>query len=170
MNKTSIFVSLLALILIAVVGIFSFALLIPTGKEYRKLRLEHKKELSRLEIAKDYYEKVAQDLSKIKSTNKDIIEAFERKFDQKAFEDNYKKEFSNLYLTELENPDDDGAFKIYEVHASTKIYTPQSFYNFLEAINSSGWVIEVNFPINFQSDDEMISASFTMRVYSKPSN
>jgi hypothetical protein len=59
-----------------------------------------------------------------------------------------------------------GSFKVYEVNATTKITSPQTFYQFLEKINKSDWIIGVDFPIHFERDGDKIKSSFTMKVHS----
>lgn len=57
-------------------------------------------------------------------------------------------------------------FISYEVNTSSQISSPKSFYNFLESVNKSDWIISIEFPINFKRDAEMIKSNFTMKVYS----
>jgi hypothetical protein len=61
-------------------------------------------------------------------------------------------------------------FTIYEVNTTSKINSPKVFYNFLDSINKSDWIIGVNFPINFKREADMIRSSFTMRVYTAELN
>jgi hypothetical protein len=48
---------------------------------------------------------------------------------------------------------------------TSQINSPKSFYDFLDAVNKSDWIISVNFPISFKREAEMIRSSFTMKVY-----
>ena len=143
--------------------------LIPKGKEYRALRLESKKEVQQLELAQNRYDNTHNRLKDLQLQHKGTIGAFDKMFNPDRFERLYKKEFTDLYLTEVTELEGNGTFKVYEVNATSKITSPQSFYNFLENINKSEWIIGVNFPIHFERDGDKIRSSFTMKVHNKPS-
>jgi hypothetical protein len=165
MNRQTIYVMILSVfLLVGVVG-FSVLLLIPKGKEYRSLRLESKKEIQQLDLTQSKYDNTESRLKDLRTQNAVMIKAFNTTFNPDKFEQQYKKEFSDLYLTELNAIDSNGSFKVYEVNATTKITSPESFYTFLESINKSGWIIGVNFPIHFERDGDKIRSSFTMKVH-----
>ncbi|WP_310439429.1 hypothetical protein [Sulfuricurvum sp.] len=169
MNRQTLYVVILSLLLLIGVVAFSFLFLIPKGKEYRSLRLDSKKEFQQLELAQNRYDNTYNRLQDLKAQNRHVIGAFDTMFNPDRFERLYKKEFTDLYLTEVTTFDSNGTFKVYEVNATSKITSPQSFYNFLENINQSEWVIGVNFPIHFVRDGDKIRSSFTMKVHNKPS-
>lgn len=165
MNRQTLSLVLFSLILMVSVVAFSFLLLIPKGKEYRILRLENKKEFQKLEEAQMKYDETSTRLQELKAQNRVMIKAFDTPFNPERFTRLYKKEFDDLYLTEVTTFETNGTFKTYEVNATSKITSPQSFYTFLENINKSEWIIGVNFPIHFERDGDQIRSSFTMRVY-----
>ncbi len=165
MNRQTLLLIILSLLLMIGVFAFSFLMLIPEGKEYRMLRLENKKEIQQVELAQRRYDEVHSKLEELKSRNDKTIKAFATPFNPGQFEKQYGKEFENLFLTEITTFESDGTFKTYEVNATSKITSPQSFYHFLENMNTSGWIIGVNFPIHFERDGDKIRSSFTMRVY-----
>lgn len=169
MNRQTLFVVILSIFLLTGVVAFSFLMLIPKGKEYRSLRLESKKEFQQLELSQNRYDNTHNRLEDLKKQHRHTIGAFDKMFDPGRFERLNKKEFTDLYLTEVTSTESNGTFKVYEVNATSKITSPQSFYNFLENINKSEWVIGVNFPINFERDGDKIRSSFTMKVHNKPS-
>ncbi|WP_294893589.1 MULTISPECIES: hypothetical protein [Sulfuricurvum] len=169
MNRQTLFVVILSLFLLTGVVAFSFLFLIPKGKEYRALRLESKKEVQQLELAQNRYDNTHNRLKDLQLQHKGTIGAFDKMFNPDRFERLYKKEFTDLYLTEVTELEGNGTFKVYEVNATSKITSPQSFYNFLENINKSEWIIGVNFPIHFERDGDKIRSSFTMKVHNKPS-
>lgn len=155
----------LSLLLLVVVFIFSFFVLIPQGKEYRTLRLENKKEdrlLTRLQERNNYLHEQQLKLSK---THQVTIKALKQPFNAQQFTQAHRDNFKDLFLSELQITDQNGSFKIYEVNATTKINSPQAFYDFLEDLNHGDWIIGVNFPIHFERDGDLIKSSFTMKVH-----
>lgn len=170
MKRQTLFVVILSLVLLIGVTAFSFFFLIPKGKEYRSLRLESKKEFQEFELTQNRFDNTKNRLDDLKKEHKHTIGAFDKTFDPGRFERLYKKEFTDLYLTEVTAEESNGTFKVYEVNATSKITSPKSFYEFLENINKSEWVIGVNFPIHFERDGDQIRSSFTMKVHNKPSD
>lgn len=169
-NNRTLYLVLISLSLFIGIVVFSIFFLIPKGKEYRTLRLESKKEQQLISRAQEQYESVNERLKKLKSEHAHTMEAFHTPFDPKKFTTINHKDFQDLYLTEIEMADHNGSFKVYEVNATTKISSPQTFYQFLEKINKSDWIIAVNFPIYFERDGDKIKSSFTMRVHNNGFN
>jgi hypothetical protein len=164
-NHRTLYLILLSFVLLVGVLIFSFLFLIPKGKEYRALRLENKKEEKMLVASREHYESVNEKLLKLNETHKKIIDGFKTPFNPEKFSRHYKKEFQDLYVSEINMTDQNGSFKVYEVNATTKISSPQTFYNFLEKVNHSDWIIGVDFPIHFEREGDLIKSSFTMKVH-----
>lgn len=164
-NYRTLYLVLISLFLFTGIVIFSVFFLIPKGKEYRTLRLESKKEQQMIAREQEQYDRANEKLEKLKSNHAHTMTAFRTPFDPKKFTKNYHQDFEDLYLTEIEIGDHNGSFKVYEVNATTKITSPQIFYQFLEKINKSDWIIAVNFPIYFEREDDRIQSSFTMKVH-----
>jgi len=156
--------SILTFLLVFVL-LFSFALLIPKGKEYRKNRVELKKESKELRKYQNFHNEVQEKLKELQSENRNIITAFDATFDPYRFQKQHRDYFSALTLSALSNVGDEDEFIAYEVNTTSEINSPKSFYEFLDAVNKSDWIISVEFPINFKRDGEMIKSSFTMKVF-----
>lgn len=167
MSRQTLYMVLLSTFLLIGVIVFAFLALIPKGKEYRSLRLESKKEFQRLDLTQQRHDELYDKLKEMQSQNRHTIAAFETRFNPERFAKLYKNEFQDLYLTEITAEESNGTFKVYEVNATSKITSPQSFYNFLEGVNKSEWIIGVNFPIRFERDEEKIRSSFTMKVHNR---
>lgn len=165
-TRQNVYLLSLSLLLLIFVLIFSFAVLIPQGKEYRIKRNELRKEHSKLRQLEDFSYETEVILKKLKTDNKRIIKAFETSFDAQKFKKVHASYFNSLEVSKQAAVEDEKNFTTYEVNATSQISSPKNFYDFLEAVNKSDWIIGVNFPINFQRDNEVIKSSFTMRVHS----
>jgi hypothetical protein len=152
-------------VLLIIVLIFSFSVLIPKGKEYRIKRTELKRMTSQKQQLNNFSYETMAILKKLQSDNRRIITAFEKEFNSHRFEKQYKGFFNSLELSKKAKINDENEFTLYEVNATSKISSPKSFYNFLDSVNKSDWIISVDFPINFKRDGEIINSSFTMKVY-----
>lgn len=158
---------LILLSLLLLVGIIAFStfVLIPKGKEYRSLRLENKKEQTVVDTAREHYEMTEKKLKKLEEKNKETIKAYRTDFSPEKFMRLNRAQLQDLFLTEVHLADQNKSFKIYEVNATTKITSPEVFYQFLEKVNHSGWIIGVHFPVHFERDKDLIKLSFTMKVH-----
>jgi len=165
LSRQTIYLFALCIFLLIFVLAFSFAVLIPKGKEYRIKKSELKKENLELKQLSDFSIEKEVTLQKLQNDNVHIITAFETEFSADRFEKQHKSFFSSLSVSKKSKLEDEDGFSVYEVNTTSKISSPKSFYGFLDAINKSDWMIAVNFPINFKREGEMISSTFTMRVY-----
>jgi len=164
-SRQSVYLLALSIFLLIFVFVFSFAILIPEGKEYRKQRMQLRKESIELREYNDFRDETFHMLKNLQSENRHIIMAFDNTFKVEKFQQKYKEYFSALKLTKLSKIKDENDFSLYEVNSTSKIDSPVSFYNFLEALNKSNWIISIEFPINFTRENDLISSSFTMKVH-----
>jgi hypothetical protein len=164
--RQNIYLINISLFLLVFVLVFSFLVLIPQGKDYRENRGELKISSKELRKYQNFYDETESKLKELQKKHRAIIVAFDNKFNPKRFQKQYKNYFSSLELSELKKSAVKEEFTTYEVNATSQISSPKSFYNFLDAVNKSDWIISVNFPIEFKRDGELIKSSFTMQVLS----
>ena len=164
-SKQTIFLLVLSTLLFISILMFAFLVLVPGGKNYRTKRTVVLKQGVRLRQLEALEKSIEEKLQKITSDNRHAMEAFSNKFDEKRFITKYKTYFQSLKLAEKKAIDSQEGFKVYDVNTTSSINSPKHFYNFLEAVNKSDWIIKINFPITFKRDRESIESSFSMRVY-----
>ncbi len=164
-SRQSVYLLVIVLVLLVTVLLFAFLLLIPEGKAYREARIEMKSHAFELRRYEQWNEETTNTLQTLRSDNKAIISAFESSFDASRFIKKNESYFEDLRLAKVEHSADEEQFSIYEVNASSKIDSPQSFYSFLEGVNKSDWIIGIDFPIHFERVGALIVSSFKMKVY-----
>lgn len=164
-SRQNLFLILLLTFLLGIVLIFSLHVLIPEGKEYRERKMELTKEYIELRRYQDFHDETLAILKELQSKNKNIIEAFDNKFDPERFHKLHIGHFNELSISEIKKVSQEEEFGIYEVNTTSHINSPTNFYDFLDSVNKSNWIIGVNFPIHFEREGEMIRSSFTMKVY-----
>ena len=164
-SRQNIYLLVVSIFLLIFVLLFSFLVLIPEGQEYREQRTKLKKESQELRKYQNFHEETLEHFKQLQSDNRNIITAFDTAFSADRFEKQHRAYFSSLTIAKQSAQKSEGEFIIYEVNTTSQISSPKSFYNFLEAVNKSDWIIGVNFPINFKRDAELIKSSFTMKVY-----
>lgn len=155
----------ISLLLFLFVVLFSFLVLIPEGKEYRIKRAELNKELKELRKYENFSAETYGVLKDLQSQNRHTITAFDTIFDIERFVKQHKSYFTSLNVSKIQTLAPEENFSVYEVNTSSQISTPTTFYEFLDAVNKSDWIIDVNFPIDFKREGELIKSSFTMKVY-----
>ena len=164
-SRHHLYILLVSVFLFLFVILFSFILLIPKGQDYREQRMEVKKIVSKVDKYQNFHDETFETLKELQSKNRHIITAFDNIFDPKRFEKEHKSYFSALSILKISKKEDEAEFAVYEVNTTSSISSPKNFYNFLDAVNKSDWIIGVNFPITFKRQGEMIASSFTMKVY-----
>jgi len=165
-SRPNIYLLGMSVLLLIIVLIFSFAVLIPNGKDYRKHRTKLLKENKELRKYQNFNVETTEFLQQLKSDNRHIMRAFDNSFNPVRFEKVHQAYFLSLNLQKQISLENEGEFSVYEVNTTSQINSPKTFYDFLDAVNKSDWVIGVNFPIHFKRDGELIRSSFTMKVYS----
>ena len=152
--------------LLLFVLLFSFTVLIPAGKEYRVKRVAMKKVSQELREYEMFHSETLSTLKEMQHKNRRVITSFDATFNPQKFEKQNQKFFSALHISSINFLNLEEKFAVYEVNTTSKISSPTSFYKFLDNINKSDWIIEVNFPIEFKRSGDEIKSSFTMKVYS----
>jgi len=164
-SRQSIYLLSLSIFLLIFVLLFSFLVLIPKGKEYREQRAVLSKDRTELRRYDDFSDLTLQKLKQLQADNRHTISAFDTIFNPSKFEKQHRSFFTSLNLSEKQALANEDEFTVYEVNTTSSINSPQSFYEFLDAVNKGDWIIGINFPINFKRDAETIKSSFTMKVY-----
>lgn len=165
-SRQTIYLLTISLVLLIVSLLFAFLVLIPSGKEYRLMRLERNKHTQTMLQYQQWHDETFRLLKELQSKNKHIVTAFKNRFDPDRFVKSNRHFFQSLQLSEVQPVSEAAPFAVYEVNTTSRIGSPENFYGFLEAVNKSDWIIGVNFPVHFKRDQELILSSFTMRVYS----
>jgi len=165
-SRQSIYLLSVSIFLLIIVLVFSFLVLIPEGKEYRKQRSALNKDARELRRYEEFNNATLEKLKQLQADNAHIITAFDNTFNSERFEKQHSSYFTTLKLSKKEPLANEDDFSVYEVNTTSSINSPQSFYEFLDAVNKGDWIIGINFPINFKRNHELITSSFTMKVYS----
>lgn len=164
-SRQNLYLLLLSVLLLVIVLLFSFNILIPQGKKYREEKIVLLKQERELQRYEELHMQTLETLKELQAKNRNIIKALDTPFDPERFEKQHRSFFHSLELSKMQELSKEGLFSVYEVNTSSKIDSPLNFYNFLESVNKSDWVIEVHFPIHFKRDAGRIESSFKMHVY-----
>jgi hypothetical protein len=164
-SRQHIYLLATSLFLFIFVIVFSFTVLIPKGQEYRVQRLDLRKTSKEFREFKEFHDEMQDKLQTMQQKNRHIITAFKATFNPTRFEKQNKEYFLAFNISAVNRIKSETIFAVYEVNTTSKISSPKGFYNFLDSINKSDWIIGVNFPIDFKREGDLIKSSFTMKVY-----
>lgn len=165
MSRQNTYLLLTTLFMLIFVFSFSYYLLIPSGKSFRAAKEQVQKiRLYTHELQGDF-DALHEQYERLKSDHKPTLMALRKSFDPSGFVAQNSRFFNSLEILEVQDPQQDQSYTIYEITTTSDIDSPQNFYDFIENINSSDWVIEVNFPIHFKREASTIKSSFSMKVY-----
>ncbi|WP_353661850.1 hypothetical protein [Hydrogenimonas sp. SS33] len=151
---------------LVVLFILIFAVVVPAVKAYKQTNAEHAEIKARYMAAKNEHDTILDRLKVLQSKNRKVVEAFENRWDEKAFLAAAKRYFLKVDLKPVDINSSDPHFKVYELNAMAKMDSPQNFYRFLDALPSIPFVIQADFPIAFRAHGgEEIEGVFRIRVY-----
>jgi len=165
-SRQSVYLLSLSLLLLIVSLLFAFLALIPAGKAYRIERMERDKHERTMMQYQAWHDQTYDRLKTLQSKNKRTIGSFENPFDADRFVKTNRHFFQSLQISRLSEGGMEGEFSLYEVNATSRIGSPENFYEFLDGVSKSDWIIGINFPVHFKRDQDLILSSFTMKVYS----
>jgi len=94
LSRQNIYLLALSIFLLIFVLVFSFAILIPEGKEYRIKRTALQKESLELRQLSDFSYETEGMLQKLQSDNRHIITALDTEFSAQRFEKQHKSFFN----------------------------------------------------------------------------
>ena len=120
-SRQNIYMLSLSVVLLTFVLIFSFAVLIPNGKEYRLKRADLKQEYKKLKQLSDFSYETSTILQSLQVEHRHVITAFDTPFTAQRFEKQHRGFFSSLKLSKLEKKENEENFSVYEVNTSSEI-------------------------------------------------
>ena len=100
-SRQNLYLLVLSVILLIFVLVFSFAVLIPQGKEYREKRTKLKKKEAELKVHQHYNDDTTDVLKTLRSDNKNIIYSFGNSFDPERFKELHGGYFHKLVISKL---------------------------------------------------------------------
>lgn len=159
--KNMIFLVVTLVLLIIVV----LSSIIPNLEAYRTKSVLSRQNMTKLNFAKEEYDKTLKDFTELQIKTKSILQNFQNRFSISKFLKDTRKFFQNTSMVEVSQNESEKYFKMYEFEATSDIKTPVTFYEFLEYLSIYDNIIEVDFPIIFNSKGNLISAKFRLKVH-----
>lgn len=142
-----------------------FASIIPGVKEYRAEKTKHKRSFAYLKATEDVLKKRQNLLLREKNKNLRILTSFKKNFKEENFITHAKSFFESVSLSKKTKDAYEDDFEFYELNATSHISTPKVFYDFLDSLNRYENIIQSDFPIKMEAEEETIKAFFKIKVY-----
>ncbi len=148
-----------------VIIVIFFAILKPKLDEYKEANIEYRK----AEILYKQNEALAKsktdEVKRLRSENNSILTAFKNRYKKDEIEKilgGYFMEFNILESTQSISRE---GFDRNRLKIDSILKNSQNYYDFLLGLNSSGYIIENDFPILFDASDRGIKSSFYLNIY-----
>lgn len=168
-SRQNLYLLIVTLFFMIFTLVFGFLVLIPEGKAYREQKIELQENFVDLRSLETHNSEREEKLKTLQGDSRNVILAFENSFSEERFIKQNSHFFHTLNLLKLPHAKMEEGFVSYEVNASSYINSPKSFYDFIESLTKGESIIQVEFPIHFKRDANLIYSSFTMKVYVNPS-
>lgn len=152
-------------IFVLIVMLFVFVIIIPNVKDFRIEKKLERRAYNAYSKVYNYLENRQEILKNLKSDNLKIINSFENKFDQNAFQELLNTYFAQNSYKKIDQKGYRENFIVYELNVTTDLETPTKFYQFLDHLNRFDNIIKTDFPIQFESNGNTINSSFKIEVY-----
>ena len=165
-------IRLLVLILLYIILLFIlvFGMVIPVIKQYKSESKTYYTLQNKYEMIKKEHEDVYEKLKSLQHKNRKIIETFQKEWDEKVFLKKAKIYFIKSELKLVDSNLSEPHFTIYKFSATTQMRSPENFYRFMEALPLMPFVIQADFPISFNSNGNLISGVFQIKVFHESIN
>lgn len=150
---------------VAVSLLIIFALIVPSVREYKRVKTKHSRYEMSTSIMENSIKSKENELQNIIRDNSKVLDALIEKFDKKDFVEYADKFFTDVKLSDVKNQRTKDGFTLYELNVTSSIKTPNNFYKFLDGLTTYKSVVKIGYPITMQSKDDNIRASFNVKVY-----
>lgn len=153
------------LIFIIVCLIMIFGFIIPNIKEYRVIQSQNRSQLASVAKVEQIYNGKNDALNELKQKDRNLLKAFDTKFNKikfSAFATNY---FTDVKLQEIPSQIEDELYFRYELNVTSMVRTPSKFYDFIDALQKYDNIIKIEFPIKMRGENNKIHTTFNIRVY-----
>jgi len=162
-SDESIFLLALSTFLLILILLFSFLILVPKMQNYRTQDIKLQEITSTLNTYKKIKQQLSLSLEKSKITNQHLLAALKQDFDIEVFYNKYKNYFKTMQICKEKSPKE---YDLYDINTILDKSSYKIFYNFIDSINKSKWIIKIDTPIRLKRDTKNdIDISFSIKVY-----
>lgn len=141
---------------------FIALLIIPSIKEYKKLKIQNQTSIINLTKIEQIYKTHAGALNDFKIKNSKLLNAAVMSFDEKDFIEQAKKYFSEVELVSI--PNDDGT-SVYRLNTISAIYSPQKLYEFMDFLNDYKNIIVLEFPAEVRVKRQSLESTINLQIF-----
>lgn len=154
------------LLIFFIIILLLFAYLVrPTLMELKSKNIELRKEEFLLRQIEAESQRVSESRKKFMMDNKAILNAFENRFNEDEFLQSAKKFALSATIAPTKEIDQNSSIRQREYLVQIKVDTPVKFFDLLDYLSGSGYVLKSDFPIKFGSDEGVISVEFMLKQF-----
>ena len=158
--KLIMFVLAFIFVLVFMIALF----IIPSIKDYKKVKAAHLNSVMNLSKIEEVYNSHADAFKDFETSNNRTLRAIKTPFNEQNFLKDVSVFFDNASLARLTSDDNNESFSRYELNVTGKLNTPQKFYDFIDFLNNYNNIILLDFPVKMQAHNDLIDTSFDIKV------
>lgn len=141
-----------------------FKIIIPDIGKYKEINIQIQKDKSRFNLIEEEFNRLQDLHNKKLQANKYTLNTIVKIYSELSMSQLLDKYFTSFELTQKESMrKKDHTITIVEAKAKTT--NPQNFYLFIQSLQKVGNLVEVSYPLDFESKDGYLNVSFTLKVY-----
>jgi HAMP domain-containing protein len=137
----------------------------PAINNFKKAKQEYYQTKYNLEVTTNEYKDKLTELKKLKNSNRKILNALKRDFDENNFKLFASKYMSVYSIKETNSTVYHKDFIKTTYFMKAKIKSPKNFYDFIDALKNYKSVLRVYFPIDFVKNKENIDLTLKLEHY-----
>ena len=145
--------------------VFIAFIISPAINSFKKSKKEYYQTKYTLEITTNQYKEKLTELKKLQNSNRKIINALKRDFDENNFKLFASKYMSVSSIKEVNSTEYKNDFIKTTYIMTSKIKSPKNFYDFIDALKNYKSVLRVYFPIDFIKNKENIDLTLKLEHY-----
>ena len=140
-------------------------ILAPSVKLFKKAKNQYFQTKNQFDQTQEKYKTLLNEVEKLKTKNRKIINALKREFDPNNFK-LFARDFMKIESIKKEKTSNYKDKFIYTTYLiSAKIKSPKNFYDFIDSVKNYKNIIRVYFPFNFVKNQKDINLTFRIDVY-----
>ncbi len=144
---------------------FFFLFLRPSITDQRLKNINFRKAEIVQKETKNEYEGLVKTLKELKTQNSKMINAFNAVVEKERLQSELAQYFGEVNIASFLKTPQEPYVKT-EVVVQANSLELKNFYDFLDWVNSSGYIMRVDFPIDIRKEDEKLYYTFKLLVFS----
>jgi hypothetical protein len=150
--------------IVTTLGLF-FMLVIPIYKDLKSSNITSTKSTKELKMVTKQEDEYKALFKETQSAKLNIIEAFDETYNEEKIKANLSKELIEPTITVIKSESFKEIFHKKLINIKAKIKSPAHLYRYFDSLDKNSYISEINYPINFLKEGDLIVVEFNLAIY-----